>query len=93
MKRLLKTVVAAAMLACVTAAFFGCGTDLACRIQPAATVFFLVVLLLTPIIGRLFCECFCFVDGGEPGGSQRGPCESRIFHRKQRQITPEGSLF
>lgn len=59
MKRLLKTVVAAAMLACVTAAFFGCGTDLACRIQPAATVFFLVVLLLTPIIGRLFCECFC----------------------------------
>jgi len=58
-KKLVKALVAAAMLACVTAAFFGRGTDLACRIQPAATVWFLVVLLLTPIAGRLFCECFC----------------------------------
>ena len=54
-----KALVAAAMLGAVTAAFFGADTDLACRIQPAATVFFLVVLLLTPIVGRLFCECCC----------------------------------
>ena len=58
-KKILKAIVAAAMLAAVTAAFFGAPTDLACRIQPAATVAFLVVLLLTPIVGRLFCECFC----------------------------------
>ena len=58
-KKLIKALVAAAMLACVTAAFFGYDTDLACRIQPAATIWFLVVLLLTPIVGRLFCECFC----------------------------------
>ena len=59
MKKLIKALVAAAMLAWVTAAFFGYDTDLACRIQPAATIWFLIVLLLTPIIGRLFCECFC----------------------------------
>ena len=58
-RKLIKALVAAAMLACVTAAFFGYDTDLACRIQPAATIWFLVVLLLTPIAGRLFCECFC----------------------------------
>ena len=58
-KTLLKSLVAAATLACVTAAFFGFDTDLACRIQPAATFAFLVVLLLTPIVGRLFCECLC----------------------------------
>lgn len=58
-KKLIKALVATAMLSCVTAAFFGCDTDLACRIQPAATIWFLVVLLLTPIVGRLFCECFC----------------------------------
>ena len=49
MKKTVKIIVAAAMLACVTAAFFGYGTDLACRIQPAATVWFLAVLLLTPL--------------------------------------------
>jgi len=59
MKRFLKIVVAAAMLLSVTEAFFGFDTDLACRIQPAATIWFLVVLLLTPLVGRLFCECFC----------------------------------
>ena len=58
-KKILKALVAAAMLAAVTAAFFGAPTSLACRIQPAATVAFLVVLLLTPIVGRLFCESFC----------------------------------
>ena len=58
-KKILKALVAVAMLAAVTAAFFGAPTSLACRIQPAATVTFLVVLLLTPLAGRLFCECFC----------------------------------
>ncbi len=58
-KNPLKALVAAAMLASVTAAFFGLPTSLACRIQPAATVTFLAVLLLTPLVGRLFCECFC----------------------------------
>ncbi len=59
MKNILKMLVAAVTLGCVTAAFFGAPTGLACRIQPAATVTFLVVLLLTPIVGRLFCECLC----------------------------------
>ena len=59
MKKTVKVIVAAAMLACVTAAFFGCGSDVVCRIQPAATVWFLAVLLLAPVFGRLFCECFC----------------------------------
>ncbi len=58
-KRILKALAAAAMLAAVTAAFFGAPTSPACRIQPAATVAFLVVLLLTPLVGRLFCECLC----------------------------------
>ena len=58
-KNVLKTLVAAGMLAAVTAAFFGAPTEIVCRIQPAATVVFLVVLLLAPIVGRLFCECFC----------------------------------
>ena len=59
MKKILKIVVAAFMLYAVTAAFFGFDTDLACRIQPAATIWFLVVLLLTPLFGRFFCECLC----------------------------------
>ena len=58
-RKFVKMIVAAAMLAAVTAAFFGVETDVACRIQPSATYAFLVVLLLTPIVGRLFCECLC----------------------------------
>ena len=54
-----KTVLAAAMLAAVTAAFFGAPTEAACRIQPAVSLAFLVVLLLTPVFGRLFCETMC----------------------------------
>ena len=30
-----------------------------CRIQPSATLAFLAVLLLTPVVGRFFCECLC----------------------------------
>ena len=54
-----KRLVAVAVAAAVTAAFFGFPTELACRVQPAPTVTFLVVLLLTPLVGRLFCECMC----------------------------------
>ena len=59
MKKTLKILTAAATLGCVTAAFFGAPTHLACRVQPAVTVTFLIVLLLTPLVGRLFCECLC----------------------------------
>jgi len=59
MKKILKIAAAAAMLGCVTAAFFGAPTYIACRVQPSATVAFLAVLLLTPLAGRLFCECLC----------------------------------
>lgn len=58
-KNVLKAIAAAATLVSVTAAFFGAPTAFACRIQPAATTAFLVVLLLTPFVGRLFCESFC----------------------------------
>lgn len=57
--KILKILVAIAMLAAVTAAFFGAPTSLVCRIQPAATIPFLIVLLLTPLVGRFFCESFC----------------------------------
>lgn len=56
---ILKSLVAAAFLAAVTAAFFGAPTQIACRVQPAATWIFLAVLLLTPLAGRLFCETMC----------------------------------
>ena len=59
MKKFAKVVLAASMLSAVTTAFFGVATDLACWLQPAATYTFLVVLLLTPLVGRLFCECCC----------------------------------
>ncbi len=58
-KKIAKALIGLAMTAAVAAAFFGAPTEIACRIQPAATYTFLVVLLLTPIIGRLFCECLC----------------------------------
>lgn len=58
-KTAVKAAVAAAMLAAVAAAFFGAPTQAACKIQPAPTFVFLAVLLLTPLLGRLFCECFC----------------------------------
>ena len=59
MKKFAKVVVAAAALAAVTAAFFGVKSEVVSRIQPVATYVFLVVLLLTPLVGRLFCECLC----------------------------------
>lgn len=49
-------------LAVVTAAageFFGLPSTGILRIQPAATIAFLVVLAVAPLFGRLFCECLC----------------------------------
>lgn len=60
MKKTLKILLAVAMLAAVTAAFFGvtcCAW--VCRIQPSASWAFLAVLALTPLLGRFFCECLC----------------------------------
>ena len=46
-------------LASVVGAFLGLPTELACRIQPAATLVFLVVVLLTFVWGRFFCATLC----------------------------------
>jgi len=58
-RKIVTLAVATAMLAAVTAAFFGAPTSVACRVQPAFTWTFLVVLLLTPLAGRFFCEAMC----------------------------------
>lgn len=66
MKKTLKILLAAAMVAGVTLAFVGTGVkavDAAlpwlCKIQPAPTYAFLAVLLLTPLVGRFFCGFLC----------------------------------
>ena len=84
-KRILKALVALGMLTAVTVGFFhppygeripGAGLfDWAVRLQPAATWTFLVVLLLTPLVGRFFCETMC------PLGILQ-TVVSRIFHPK-----------
>lgn len=58
-KTVVKALVSVAVTVAVSAAFFGAPTAFACRVQPAATVAFLVALALTPVFGRLFCECLC----------------------------------
>ena len=75
MKKYMKIAVACAVLAATTAAFFGAPTAVVCKLQPGATLWFLIVLLLTPIVGRLFCEVFC------PLGTIQW-IVNRIFHRK-----------
>ena len=60
MKKILKIALALVMLAAVVAAFFGVPVcAVACKVQPAPTIAFLVVLLLTPVVGRFFCETMC----------------------------------
>ena len=60
MKKILKIALALVMLAAVVAAFFGVpACAVACKVQPAPTIAFLVVLLLTPVVGRFFCETMC----------------------------------
>lgn len=60
MKKALKIVFSLCMVAAVTAAFFGVPyCVLACKVQPSAAWPFLVVLALTPLLGRFFCETMC----------------------------------
>lgn len=49
----------AVVLVAVGAAFLGLPTEIACRIQPAATWSFLAVVLLTFLWGRFFCSALC----------------------------------
>ena len=51
--------VALLSLAAAVGAFFGLPTAKALVIQPAPTLTFLLVLLLTPLVGRLFCGYLC----------------------------------
>ncbi len=51
--------VAVASLAAACGAFYGWPTAKALRLQPVPTLTFLVVLLLTPLVGRLFCGYVC----------------------------------
>ena len=51
--------VAAAGLAAAAGAFYGLPTAKALVIQPAPTLTFLAVILLTPLVGRLFCGYLC----------------------------------
>lgn len=58
-KKWTKRIVAALVFAAAVGAFFGLPSNAVLRIQPAVSWAFVVVLLLTPLLGRLFCECFC----------------------------------
>lgn len=90
-KRILKALFALGMLSAVTVGFFcapygspssgdrallGWILDPAVRIQPAASWTFLVVLLLTPLLGRFFCETCC------PLGILQS-LVNRIFHPRR----------
>ena len=58
-KKWAKRAVALAVVAAAAGEFLGAPSTGILRIQPAATVAFLVVLLATPLVGRVFCECLC----------------------------------
>ena len=58
-KKWTKRAVALAVVAAAAGEFLGAPSTGILRIQPAATVAFLVVLLATPLVGRVFCECLC----------------------------------
>ena len=76
MKKVLKIALATVMFAAVVAAFFGVPyCAVACKVQPAPSFAFLVVLLLTPVIGRFFCETMC------PLGILQSAV-NRLFHPK-----------
>ena len=59
MKTTIKRIVASCVLVAAVGAFFGLPTAWVCKVQPAFSWTFLVVLLLAPIVGRLFCEVLC----------------------------------
>jgi ferredoxin len=58
-KYFFKSVTALIALTLAFLAFFDFGTDFFGRIQPGMSLGFLAVLLLTPLIGRFFCEALC----------------------------------
>ncbi len=58
-KKVLLRLLALASLATACGAFYGLPTEKVLRIQPAPTLTFLVVLLLTPLVGRFFCDWLC----------------------------------
>ena len=59
MKKNFLRLLAMGSLAAVCGAFYGLPTAKALRIQPTPTLVFLVVLLLTPLVGRFFCAWLC----------------------------------
>ena len=59
MKRWSLRLMALCMLAAACGSFYGWPTAKALVFQPAPTVAFLVVLLLTPLVGRFFCAWLC----------------------------------
>ncbi|MBR7180572.1 MAG: DUF1893 domain-containing protein [Kiritimatiellae bacterium] len=59
MKKTIVIAVSAASLALAVASFAGFGVEKTLVVQPAATVAFLVVLLLSPLWGRFFCQAIC----------------------------------
>lgn len=59
MKRFLPCLIAIASISTAVCAFFGWLPSQVLSIQPMPTVAFLVVLLLTPFIGRFFCGWIC----------------------------------
>lgn len=58
-KKWAKRAVAATVVAAAALSFLGAPTGAVLRIQPAISWPFLAVLVLTPLLGRLFCECLC----------------------------------
>ena len=59
MKKNLLRLLAMGSLAAVCGAFYGLPTAKTLRIQPTPTLVFLVVLLLTPLVGHFFCAWLC----------------------------------
>ncbi len=57
--RVVLRLLALASLAATCGAFYGWPTEKVLRIQPAPTWTFLIVLLLTPLVGRFFCDWLC----------------------------------
>lgn len=59
MKKAMLRVIATLSVLAVAGAFLGYVTPLVLKLQPMPTVVFLVVLLLTPFLGRFFCAWIC----------------------------------
>ena len=78
-KKWTKRVVALVVVAAAAGEFFGLHSTGILRLQPAATFAFLVVLVSSPLVGRLFCECLC------PLGALQS-FVNWLFHPKTRAV-------